>query len=181
MFFLFLLFNMSSQKSQVVYPNVPLEFPCLACSFVADDPAQILGHYQKYHDFKVDEHALPMQTRTQYACPLCLVCMEPSPNVLYAHYQNEHDLTMLIEGDKVKEDISKRKQRQAEQREQEKEIPRVIPQQEVDELEEEEEQEKSEQEAPSPAEKHESTEEEAIRKFNELAQMFSTFIKAKQF
>ncbi|OBZ88415.1 hypothetical protein A0J61_03536 [Choanephora cucurbitarum] len=162
-------------SEQVIYPKLALEFPCLACPYVANNPPQILEHYQRCHDFKVDIHALPLQTTTQYACPLCLSCMEPSPNALYTHYQNDHDLTMLIEGDKVKEDVSKRRQRHAEEREKEKEMPRVMKQEET---EDEEEEERDELEEPEEPEEEESSEKkETIQKINELIEMFGSFVK----
>ncbi|RCH95909.1 hypothetical protein CU098_011511, partial [Rhizopus stolonifer] len=86
-----------------------VEFPCLACSFVSDNPFQILDHYEKRHNFELDSYALDIPEVNQYGCPLCFYYMEPSPNALLIHYQDDHDLHIIVEGEEVKENASKRK------------------------------------------------------------------------
>ncbi|KAI7904625.1 uncharacterized protein BX663DRAFT_503010 [Cokeromyces recurvatus] len=97
-----------------------LEYPCVACDYNCDNPSQILNHYQKKHNFDFESNAVqaPNDLSPQFGCPLCVFCCERSIELLINHYEEDHDLYVMIKGDDITklspDEIQKHKRKQQE-------------------------------------------------------------------
>ncbi|KAI9468961.1 MAG: hypothetical protein EXX96DRAFT_589914 [Benjaminiella poitrasii] len=82
-----------------------LEYPCVVCDFNCDNPSQILNHYQKIHSFDFETHAavVPDTLPPQFGCPLCHFCCDRIFDLLISHYEEDHKLFLIVEGDDIKE------------------------------------------------------------------------------
>jgi hypothetical protein len=93
-----------------------LQFPCLACNYGCDNVPQILNHYLKRHNFDmtnfVTHEASPEDLGPQFGCPFCVYWCVGNPGMLTDHYEEEHELFLIIDGDEIKQDPEADEKRQ---------------------------------------------------------------------
>ncbi|KAI8987856.1 hypothetical protein BDF20DRAFT_292671 [Mycotypha africana] len=92
-------------KNSIMVPHV--EYPCLACNYICDNPSQILHHYEKRHNIDLELKAENVHAEAfepQYGCPFCPYCCERDVDLILVHYEEAHELYLRLEGEDVVED-----------------------------------------------------------------------------
>jgi hypothetical protein len=85
-----------------------LQFPCFACGYGCDNAPQIINHFLKRHNFDLSSYAIyetsPEDLGPQLGCPLCVYWCVGEPDMLLNHYEEQHELYLIVDGDDIKQD-----------------------------------------------------------------------------